>query len=137
MVNTLALNLLSCIGLSEEQVSSNMYKLAIIEKQVPAIGAKLIDLQDTVARDSQIRNQMFEGLSISDEWAGNVYGTIADLTGTLEFHEAQLNIVLGKLNNLQTRMNTVMPRTEKMDKEFSQLDSKVEGIKGRVKPMNY
>ena len=102
-----------------------MYKLAKLEKQVPAIGAKLIDLQDTVARDSQIRNQMFEGLSISDEWAGNVDGTIADLTGTLEFHEAQLNIVLGKLNNLQTRMNTVMPRTEKTDKEFSQLDSKL------------
>ena len=48
VVNTLALNLLSCIGLSEEQVSSNMYKLAKLEKQVPAIGAKLIDLQDTV-----------------------------------------------------------------------------------------
>ena len=119
VVKTLALNLLSCIGLSEEQVSSNMYKLARLEKQVPAIGANLIDLQDTLAREFQIRNQMFEGLSISDEWAGNVDGTIADLTGTLEFHEAQLNIVLGKLNNLQTRMNTVMPRTEKMDKEFS------------------
>ena len=75
-----------------------MYKLAILEKQAPAIGAKFIDLQDTVARDSQIRNQMFVGLSISDEWAANVDGTIADLTGTLEFHEAQLNIVLGKLN---------------------------------------
>ena len=106
-----------------------MYKLAKLEKQVPAIGAKLIYLQDTVARDSQIRNQMFEGLSISDEQAGNVDGTIADLTGTLEFHEAQLNIVLGKLNNLQTRMNTVMIRTEKMDKEFSQLDSKLESNK--------
>ena len=103
-----------------------MYKLAKLEKQVPAIGAKLIELQDTVARDSQIRNQMFDGLSISDEWAGNVVGTIADLTGTLEFHEAQLNIVLGKLNNLQTRMNAVMPRTKKMDKEFFQLDSKLE-----------
>ena len=114
-----------------------MYKLAKLEKQVPAIGAKLIDLQDTVARDSQIKNQMFEGLSISDEWAGNVNGTIADLIGTLEFHEAQLNIVLGKLNNLQTRMNTVMPRTEKIDKEFSQLDSKLESIKRRVKLMNY
>ena len=102
VVNTLALNLFSCIGLSEEQVSSNMYKLAKLEKQVPAIGAKLIDLQHTVARDSQIRNQMFEGLSISDEWAGNVNGTIADLTGTLEFHEAQLNIVLVKLIILQT-----------------------------------
>ena len=72
---------------------------------------------------------MFDGLSISDEWAGNVNGTIADLTGTLEFHEAQLNIVLGKPNNLQTRMNTVMPRTKKMDKEFSQLDSKLESYK--------
>ena len=61
---------------------------------------------------------MFEGLKISDEWAGNVDGTIADLTGTLEFHEAQLNIVLGKLNKLQTRMNTVMPEPRRWTKNF-------------------
>ena len=56
-----------------------MYKLAKSEKQVPAIGAKLIGLQDTVARDSQIKNQMFEGLSISGEWAGNVNGILRTL----------------------------------------------------------
>ena len=61
--------------------------------------------------------------------AGNVERTIADLTETLEIHEDQLNIVLGKLNNLQTRMNTVTPRTKKMDKEFSHLDSKLESYK--------
>lgn len=67
VINTLALNLLSHIGLSEEQVTLNMYKLGKLEKHVPAIDAKLIDLQDTVSRDSQIRNKMFEGLSISNE----------------------------------------------------------------------
>ena len=62
---------------------------------------------------------MFEGLSISDEWAGNVNGTIADLTGTLEFHEAQLNIVLGKLNNLQARMNRHAKNQEDGQRIFS------------------
>lgn len=67
VVNTLTLDLLFCIGLSENQVFCSAAKLAKLEAQVPAIGKKLINMQNKVELESQVTREMFENLSLSDK----------------------------------------------------------------------
>ena len=77
MVNTLALNLLSFIKLSEEQMSFNMYKLAKSEKHVPSIGAKLLGLQDIVVRDFKLETKYLKA-------SASLMSGLTMLTGLLQ-----------------------------------------------------
>ena len=62
------------------------------------------------------------GLSISVKWVSNTEDNIAILIETIEYYKAQINLILDKMKNIQTRINKFVPRTEKLDKVFSQLE---------------